>query len=138
MKNASTLLPVPGPDMTVVGLHNDFTDIEAQARRRSVSLPIFHSIMLAMPARTNRTQSDQKNESKAISVPRCSAKSKVMPGSFQRKSQGMMTRWAELEIGTNSVNPCTMPRITACSKVTGAPLVSQMGQAGIGFVDGLT
>src|SRR3954452_22616091 len=43
----------------------------------------------------------------------CSATTKVRPGSCQPKNQGTRTRCAEELIGSNSVSPCTTPRITA-------------------------
>src|SRR5690242_14406289 len=55
----------------------------------------------------------------AISVPRWSITlnaSESMKGSRQPSTAGTMIRWPELEIGRNSVSPCTIPSTTACKR----------------------
>src|SRR4030095_11455896 len=49
----------------------------------------------------------------ATSVPKCSATSKARPGSGQPRNQGRRMRCAVLDIGRNSVRPCTAPKMIA-------------------------
>src|SRR5690606_19407157 len=50
------------------------------------------------------------------SVPIWMTAVKAAPGSPQPKSSGKIRRWALLEIGRNSVNPCRIPSTTALRK----------------------
>lgn len=64
-------------------------------------------------------QSLKKKMPMASSVPKCSATSNPSKAKLNASdcvhpsNHGMMAKWAELDIGNNSVNPCTMPSISA-------------------------
>ena len=53
-------------------------------------------------------------------VPSCTTAVNPAPGSSHPKKAGTMRRCAELEIGRNSVSPCTIPRMIDCSMSTAA------------------
>ena len=52
----------------------------------------------------------------AHNVPTCAATSTARPWSCQSSKRGIRIRCAALEIGRNSVRPCTRPRIIKCNK----------------------
>ena len=56
--------------------------------------------------------------STAAIVPSCVTAVNAAPGSSQPRKAGTMRRWAVLEIGRNSVIPCTMPRTIAWRMLT--------------------
>ena len=43
------------------------------------------------------------------------------PGSSQPANAGTMRRWPVLEIGRNSVSPCTIPRTIASTRTAAEP-----------------
>jgi len=65
-----------------------------------------------------RRQSSRYANTRASSVPACSATSNVTPKYGQPSSVGKMNRWALLEIGSSSVIPCTAPSTNAWNKVS--------------------
>ena len=88
----------------------------SHASRRSGSPPIDRSRIDANQAGTSRSQSARKKISSASSVARWSITLNArlsMNGSVQPSSSGTTMRCPELEIGRNSVSPCTIPITTA-------------------------
>ena len=53
-------------------------------------------------------------------VPSCVTAVNAAPGSSQPANAGTMRRWAVLEMGRNSVSPCTIPRTMASRSDTAA------------------
>src|SRR5918992_284685 len=69
--------------------------------------------------------------STAAIVPSWMTAVNAAPGSAQPSSLGTMSRCAELEMGRNSVRPCTIPKTVACTKSTGwVLLLGGVGGAG--------
>src|SRR6478609_4228086 len=56
--------------------------------------------------------------STAASVPSCETAVNAAPGSLPKNTPDTMRRWADDEIGRNSVSPWTSPRTTTSSQVT--------------------
>ncbi len=69
-------------------------------------------------ARAILGRSSLKYRSTAVIVPSWVTAVKAAPGSSQPRKAGTMRRWAVLEIGRNSVSPCTIPRTMSSSHDT--------------------
>ena len=68
----------------------------------------------------------------ASSVPHWITAEKPAPGSFQPSHAGTIRRWAVLEIGRNSVSPCTTPSVMASRIDMGVGLPVRCGTGGTG------
>ena len=87
----------------------------------SSRVSIFRRRMLPKKALSSRHTSARMSTSMAMNVPTCSATSKVFSRSSDMvrchpNSQGTRIRWAELEMGKNSVIPWTSPRMIAWTR----------------------
>jgi hypothetical protein len=69
--------------------------------------------------RAIRHSSWRKYRSTAAIVPSWITAVNAAPGSGQPKKAGTMRRCAVLEIGRNSVSPCTIPSTIACKSLMG-------------------
>ncbi|KXK20029.1 MAG: hypothetical protein UZ18_ATM001000451, partial [Armatimonadetes bacterium OLB18] len=71
--------------------------------------------------RKNLQRSPQKYTITATMVPNWMTAVKAAPGSGQPTSEGTIRMWAVLEIGKNSVSPCTMPSTIASTNPMDSP-----------------
>ena len=65
--------------------------------------------------------SRRENAITAMRLPKCTATSKAMPWSSQPSQAGTRIRCAELEIGRNSVTPCSRASRTICQRLMRRP-----------------
>src|SRR3954454_24382724 len=77
-----------------------------------------------------RAMSARKYTRIAAIVPSCVTAVKAAPGSSQPSIAGTIRRWAVLEMGRNSVMPCTKPSTIACSRST-PPAYAEAARCGL-------
>src|SRR5829696_8095533 len=84
-----------------------------QPRRASTFPRLTRPSRLRTHARAIRHRSARKYRRTAAIVPSWVTAVNAAPGSSQPRKAGTMRRWAVLEIGQNSVSPCTIPSTMA-------------------------